>query len=120
RGEAIAPGVAGVAAAGADRLRRPPKPLGGVLANGAGGAADVDRADGERDRAVDMHVQRHRGLAAEIEPEAGGHAATLVAAERSRVVRVPLGRLEAVDEADAVVLRAVRGFRALLGRVLQA
>ena len=61
------------------------------------------------------------GLAAEIEPEAAGHAAALVLAERRLVVRMrswppPASRPRPIGPID----RAVGGLGAFLGRVLEA
>ena len=81
---------------------------------------DVGRADREGHGSVDVDVERDAGLAAEIEPEAGGDAAPLVGPERRVVMRMLPGRLEAIDEADTVVLRPVGRSRALLGGILQA
>ena len=53
-------------------------------------AADVDRSDGKRDGAVHADIEIGAGLAAEIEPEAAGHAASLVLAERRLHVRMVL------------------------------
>ena len=67
-----------------------------------------------------LSEQRHRRLAADVEPEAGGDAATLVLAQWRAPVRMRLGGLQRLDHADRPELRPVGGFRALLGRVLEA
>ncbi len=81
-------------------------------------AADIDRSDGERDRAVHADVEVGAGLAAEVEPEAAGHAAALVLAERRLHVRMVLRRLQRRADADRAVDRAVGGSGAFLGGVL--
>src|SRR4029453_4300072 len=52
------------------------------------GAADVGRADRQSDRAVAIDVEGDAGLAAEVEPETAGHAATLVRTARRLEVRM--------------------------------
>ena len=82
-------------------------------------AADVRRAGHERERAVLVELERHGRLAADVEPEAGRDAATLVWAERRLPVVALLGGFEALDEADGPELRSVSGLRAFLGGVLE-
>ena len=83
-------------------------------------AADIDRADGERHRAVDADIDVGAGLAAEVEPEAAGHAAALVGAERGTHVRMVLGGFQRRSDADRSVDRAIGRLGALLRRVLDA
>ena len=63
--------------------------------------------------------ERHRGVAAEVEPEAAGDAAPLVLAERRLVVGMVARRLQRLAQADAVIGRPERGFRAFMRRILE-
>ena len=55
-------------------------------------AAHIDGTHGQVHRAVHADVQIGAGLAAEVEPEAAGHAAALVLAELGLHVRMILYR----------------------------
>ena len=74
----------------------------------------------QRDRAVDVDVERDAGLAAEVEPEARGDAAPLIGAERRLVMRMVLHRFQGGDQADGPVCGTIGRLRAFLGRILQA
>ena len=73
----------------------------------------------KRHGAVDIDVERRAGLAAEIEPEAGGDAAPWFLPSGALIVRMRLGRLQRLDQADRAEGRAVGRLRALLGGVLE-
>src|SRR5581483_3990980 len=83
-------------------------------------ASDVRGAGHQRQRSVLVELQRHGGLATDIEPEAGRDAATLVLAEWRLPVRAILGGFQPLDEADRAEFRTVGGLGAFLGRVLEA
>ena len=92
----------------------------GHQADGSARAADVDGAHGNGDGAIGCHVDVAAGLAAEVEPEAAGHAASLVLAQRRLHVRMVLGCLKRGANADGAVDRAIGDFGALLGGILDA
>ena len=66
---------------------------------------DLGAAGDDGDRAVLVHMHRAGGLAADVEPEAGGDAAALVRPERSRVVRMRLGDFQGRDVADVLPVK---------------
>ena len=94
--------------------------LGRHQAHGGARAADIDRADGDDRGAVEIDVDRRAGLAAEIEPESAGHAASLVLLERRLHMRMVLRRFECRADADRPIGRPIGRLGALLGGVLDA
>src|SRR6267378_669112 len=70
-------------------------------------ARDVRRAGHERHGAVLVDRQRRARLAADVEPEAGGHAAALPLPERRVPVLGLLDRVERLLETDGPEFRAV-------------
>ena len=83
-------------------------------------AADIDRADRNDSGAVGIDVDASAGLAAEIEPEAASHAASLVLLERRLHMRMVLRRFERRADADRTIDRAIGRLGAFLGGVLDA
>ena len=79
-GEEVVAELAGVADLDADLVEVDAELLGRHHAQRGAQAADVGRAGRQRQRAVLVELQRHGGLAADVEPEAGGDAAALVLA----------------------------------------
>ena len=94
------------------------KGLGHDVHHGRARTADVRVAGGHRYSAVLVDVHVRARLAADVEPEAAGDAATLTVLAR-RVVRMGLGGLERFLEADAAERRPVSGPRPLPRRVLE-
>src|SRR5262245_25521112 len=88
-------------------------------AQGGTQATDIRRAGGERQGAIFVEPQRHRGFAADIEPEAARHPTTLVLAERRAPMGVRLGGLQGLDHADRPEFGPVGGLGPLPGGVLQ-
>src|SRR5262249_24203304 len=88
-------------------------------ADGDARARHIGGAEDERDRTVRRDVERAGGLAAAVEPEAGGDAATLPLRHRRLVVIAVLRRLQRLDEADRPEGLAVDGLVAFGGRVLE-
>ena len=83
-------------------------------------AADVGIARDHRHRAVLADVGGGAGIGADVEPEAGGHAARIARLDRRLVVRRVLDGLQRLDHADGVEGDAIGRLGALLGGVLQA
>ena len=79
--------------------------------------AHVDRADGKRHGAVRPNIEVGAGLAAEIEPEAASHAASLVLAKPGLHLRMLPGGLQRRPDADRSVNRTIGRLRAFPGCV---
>ncbi len=83
-------------------------------------AADVGIARDHRHRTVLADVAGGAGIGADVEPEAGGHAAGIAVLDRRAVVRRVLHGLERLDHADGVEGDTIGRLGARLGGVLQA
>src|SRR5262249_22020202 len=111
---------AGIADDRAHLLVGDPELVGGHVRERGAEPADVGRARHQGDGAVLVDRQRRAGLAADVEPEARGHAATLPLAERRVPVLGLLDRVERLFQTERAELRTVRGLGALARRVHHA
>ena len=111
--ETVADGT-GVGDDGTDLRDVDAEHFGGHDGHGGAAAADVrvPRRDGRGAVFVDVHFGAR--FAADVEPEAGGDAASLLRPQLGLVVRVVFRRGEGFDIADGAEFGAVGGLRAFL------
>src|SRR5262249_47019098 len=114
------PGGAGAPDDRAPLPVRYPELVGGHVRERGAQPADVGRAGHQRHGAVLVDGQGRTGLAADVEPEARGHAAALPLPERRVPVLGLLDRVERLFQTERAELRAVRGLGALARRVHHA